>query len=203
MTAARSHPKSGQLVTAAMLLIAALTISAQAQGASKNASFDAVTSLKAYAAYKAGNYLEAKRIWQGLAEKGNTTAMINLANMFQQGQGVTENQRHALSYVEEAAQLGDKRAQYELGTAYESGITLNRNIEQAAYWLKKSAENGSPDGQFAYAVLLATVPDEESKTGDKQVSAANKERAICWLKEAHKNGHLEAKDYIGVLSNQP
>jgi uncharacterized protein len=129
--------------------------------------------------------------------------MINLANMFQQGQGVTEDQRHALTYVEKAAELGDKRAQYELGMAYESGIVLKRNIEQAAYWLKKSAENGSPDGQFSYGVLLATVPDKETKTGNKQVSAANKERAVFWLKEAHKNGHLEAKDYIGVLSNQP
>jgi len=199
MTAGRFRNKSGQLIAVSILVMMAFAMPARAQDASK----DAVSSLKAYAAYKAGNYQEAQKIWQGLADKGHTTAMINLANMFQQGQGVTEDQRHALTYVEKAAELGDKRAQYKLGMAYESGIILKRNIEQAAYWLKKSAENGSPDGQFSYGVLLATVPDEETKTGDKQVSAANKERAIFWLKEAHKNGHLEAKDYIGVLSNQP
>jgi len=199
MTAGRFRNKSGQLIAVSILVMMAFAMPARAQDASK----DAVTSLKAYAAYKAGNYQEAQKIWQGLADNGHTTAMINLANMFQQGQGVTEDQRHALTYVEKAAELGDKRAQYELGMAYESGIILKRNIEQAAYWLKKSAENGSPDGQFAYAVLLATVPDKETKTGNKQVSTANKERAIFWLKEAHKNGHLEAKDYIGVLSNQP
>ena len=75
---------------------------------------EAVTNLNAYAAFKMGKYDEAKKIWEGLAEKGNTTALLNLANMFQQGQGVSQDDREAHELVEKAAALGDPRAQYEL-----------------------------------------------------------------------------------------
>lgn len=180
-------------IVANIVLLCALIIApVQAQDRSR----DAVSNLEAYAAYKSGNYATAYEIWERLADSGNTTALINLANLFQQGQGVTEDQRRALSYVKRAAKLGDRRAQYELGMAYESGIVIDRDIDQAAYWLKKSADNGSPDGQFAYGVMLATARGK----GLKQLTDADKTRALHWLRKAQKNGNLEAKDYIVVLT---
>ncbi|MEM1044684.1 MAG: tetratricopeptide repeat protein [Pseudomonadota bacterium] len=167
-------------------------VPAQASDGSRGA----VTNLKAYAAYKAGDYDKARTIWEGLAAKGNTTALINLANMFQQGQGVGEDQQRALALVTQAAELGDKRAQYELGTAYESGTVLERDIDKAAYWLKQSAENGSPDGQFAYGIMLATA---RGAGLDRSTPAARKE-ALGWLTKAKDNGHLEAGDYIATLT---
>lgn len=159
-------------------------------------SVGAVTNLKAYTAYKAGDYDKARTIWEGLAAKGNTTALINLANMFQQGQGVGEDQKRALALVTQAAELGDKRAQYELGTAYESGAVLDRDIDKAAYWLKQSAENGSPDGQFAYAIMLATARG----AGLDRSTPAARRQALGWLLKAKENGHLEAGDYIATLT---
>lgn len=157
---------------------------------------EAVSNLNAYALYKAGDYDAARTIWESLAEKGNTTALVNLANLFQQGQGVTEDQKHAMTYVRKAAELGDARAQYELGIAYEKGTVVERNIEHATEWLKKSAEQDYADGQFAYGVMIATAYGK----GVENASADERAEALEWLAKAKANGNLEASDYIKVLT---
>jgi uncharacterized protein len=162
---------------------------------SQDASRDAVKNLEAYAAYKAGDYGTARRTWEELAERGNTTALINLANMFQQGQGITADQRQAFSYVVKAAELGDSRAQHELGLAYEKGALVERDIAKAGRWLRKSAEQGNPDGAFAYGVLLAT----SSGKGLDAATPAERADALFWLKTARADGHPEAADYIAVI----
>ncbi len=186
-----------RLICMSFLLLSIAFALRPAPAQATDGSAGAVTNLKAYAAYKAGDYDKARTIWEGLAAKGNTTALINLANMFQQGQGVGEDQKRALALVTQAAELGDKRAQYELGTAYESGAVLDRDIDKAAYWLKRSAENGSPDGQFAYGIMLATA---RGAGLDRSTPAARKE-ALKWLGKAKENGHLEAGDYIATLTD--
>jgi len=172
-------------------------ISTAALSKDRDMAKEAVINLKAYAEYKLGHYDKAKKIWEDLAAKGNTTALINLANMFQQGQGVTEDQKEAMIYVKRAAKLGDARAQYELGMAHEKGTVVERDIDKAAAWLKKSAEQDDSDGQFAYGVMLATG---KGKGLDKATSEQRTE-AISWLKKAKANGNLEAADYIKVLTD--
>lgn len=157
---------------------------------------EAVKNLKAYAVYKSGDYELARQMWEELAAKGNTTALINLANLFQQGQGVTEDQKKAMTYVVKAAELGDARAQYELGIAYEKGTVVERNIDSAANWLKKAAEQGYADGQFAYGVMLATSYGK----GVEKATSAERTEALEWLAKAKANGNLEASDYIKVLT---
>jgi uncharacterized protein len=157
---------------------------------------EAVKNLKAYAAYKAGEYDTARQMWEELAAIGNTTALVNLANLFQQGQGVTEDQKRAMSYVIKAAELGDARAQYELGIAHEKGTVVERDIKSAAKWLLKSAEQDYADGQFAYGVMLATSYGK----GIDKASAAERSQALEWLKKAKANGNVEAADYIKVLT---
>lgn len=180
-----------------LALIAACIVAWAAGAAAQERSNarEAVANLEAYAVYKMGRYDEAKRIWEELAAKGNTTAMINLANLFQQGQGVSEDQKRALELVLQAAELGDARAQYEIGIAYEKGDVFPRDIEKAGAWLKKSAEQDYADGQFAYGVWLATGGGK----GLEKATAAQRSAALAWLQKAKSNGNLEASDYIGVL----
>ena len=156
---------------------------------------EAVANLEAYAEYKMGHYDAARKIWEGLAAKGNTTALINLANLFQQGQGVTEDQKQAMSLVRKAAELGDARAQYELGMAYEKGHVIDRDISAAAEWLRKSAEQDFAEGQFAYGVMLATGRGR----GLDKASQEDKTEALEWLRKAKAGGNLEADDYIKIL----
>lgn len=164
----------------------------------RNTDREAVQNLEAYAAYKAGHYDDAKVIWEALAEKGNTTALINLANMFQQGQGVTEDQKQGMQYVIRAAELGDARAQFELGIAYEKGVLVPRDIALASKWLKASAEQGYSDGQFAYGVMVATA----FGTGLDKATKDQRAEALEWLKKAGAQRHIEAADYIKILSQE-
>lgn len=173
--------------------------SAQMPGAASSETPDgssaAVVNLKAYAEYKMGHYDMAKEIWEGLAAKGNTTAMINLSNLFEQGNGVTADKKKAFEYTQKAADGGDARAQHDVGLAYEKGGVLPRDIDKAAMWLKKSADQDYGDGQFAYGVLLATGRGK----GIEKATDADKAEALEWLKKARANGNTEAANYIKVL----
>ncbi|NNE64897.1 MAG: hypothetical protein HKN34_12495 [Gammaproteobacteria bacterium] len=63
-------------------------------------------------------------------------------------------------------------------------------------WLHKSALQGNLDGQFAFAVMLATAYGEDlDKTSDQQ-----RQEAIIWFTKAINNGHLDAAEYIGILT---
>jgi len=158
-------------------------------------STDAVTSLQAYAKFKSGDYEQARAIWQQLADKGNTTALINLANLFQQGMGVSKDQRQALHYIRQAAELGDARAQYELGMEFEKGQLVERDLQQASRWLHKSAQQDNADGQFAYGIMLATAFGK----GLDQATRAQRKAARYWLMKAQSNGHPDARPYIELL----
>ena len=161
-----------------------------------NAS-DAVESLHAYAKFKAGEYQQAREIWQRLADRGNTTALINLANLFQQGMGVEPNPKQALDLIRQAAALGDARAQYELGIEYEKGRLVKRDLQQAAHWLLQSALQENADGQFAYGILLATAFGQ----GLSLTTEHQRNEALEWLKKAQANGHPDARPYIQLLQD--
>ncbi|CAH7148709.1 conserved exported hypothetical protein [Vibrio chagasii] len=47
----------------------------------------------------------------------------------------------------------DSASQYQLAQAYELGIGVPKNIDDAFYWYSQSAENGNADGQFRLAEL--------------------------------------------------
>ena len=182
----------------AVLLGVTMMLSAVTVAAERDNAAEAVTNLEAYAEYKMGNYDKAREIWEGLAAKGNTTALINLANLFQQGQGVSEDQKKGMGFIEKAAELGDARAQYELGMAYEKGGAVNRDIEKAASWLKKSAEQNYSGGQFAYGVMFAAGRGK----GIDNATAADIKEALEWLNKAKARGNREAVDHIKVLEGK-
>ncbi|GGD35800.1 hypothetical protein GCM10012288_07220 [Malaciobacter pacificus] len=159
---------------------------------------NAVLNLKAYAVFKMGQYDEARAIWEDLAKKGNTTALINLANLFEQGNGVKKDRKEALKYIQKAAELNDDRAQYELGIEYEKGIHLPRDIDKAEYWLKKSCENENSDAYLAYGIMLATAKGK----GVENITNEQKVEALKWLKLAKQEGESEAADYIRILEKK-
>ncbi|MBP2316412.1 tetratricopeptide repeat protein [Azospirillum soli] len=144
-----------RVASAAIFLVAlglAGPVRADLQGRDE-ASTQAVESLEAYAAYKMGQYDLARERWEALAAKGNTTAMINLANLHAQGQGVPRNPAMARSWTRKAAELDDARAQFELGLAYERGDGVDRDLDEAARWLGRAAEQGNGEAAARLKVL--------------------------------------------------
>ncbi|RIA98188.1 hypothetical protein C1645_813041, partial [Glomus cerebriforme] len=63
------------------------------------------------------------------------------------GIGTSIDKRKAFELYQKAANLGDSTAQYNLAMIYETGIRIERNINQAIYWYEKSAEQGDQNAQ--------------------------------------------------------
>lgn len=177
---------------------AAPTTSAVAQdtfGQRDQASVDAVESLNAYAAYKLGDYETARERWLALAERGNTSAMINLANLHEQGQGVPRDLAKAVAWLTQGAELGDSRAQLNLGLAYEKGTGVERDPRQAAQWFRQAAEQGDTTAQFNLGVMLATAYGE----GLGSSEPADRAEAAAWLEKAAAGGHPDAAEFLATV----
>lgn len=155
----------------------------------------AVENLQAYAAYKMAQYDRAHAIWLSLSERGNTTAMNNLANMYEQGQGVEQDLEVAAAWLTRAAEAGDRVAQLNLGLAYEKGRGVPRDNRTAADWFRRAAEQGEQTAQFNLGVMLATNYGQ----GPETASVEQREQARGWLKKAAEQGHPEAPVMLQLL----
>ena len=104
-----------------------------------------IGALKAYAVFKMGDYEKAHELWKELADEGNTTAMNNIGNLYENGLGFPRDMHTAVQWYRLSAEAGDRLGQLHLGTAYEQGAGVPRDNYQAADWFRKSAEQGDPD----------------------------------------------------------
>lgn len=186
-------------VVMALLVVGAMAAPAFAQESGftrDRASVEAVGNLEAYAAYKMAQYDRARELWLALAEQGNTTAMINLANLYAQGQGVPRDPAVAADWARKAAERGDPRAQLDLGEAYESGAGVPRDNREAARWFRQAAGQGDADAAFRLGVMLATG------YGKGMAAASPEERAEArrWLEQAAQGGHEEAAGLLAALA---
>jgi TPR repeat protein len=76
---------------------------------------------KGLAPYNAGDFATALTEWKPLVEQGNAAAQYNLALMYDEGEGVIEDDREAVKWYRLAAEQGDANAQGNLGVLYFSG----------------------------------------------------------------------------------
>ncbi|MDA0740161.1 MAG: tetratricopeptide repeat protein, partial [Nitrospirae bacterium] len=72
-------------------------------------------------AYERGDYETALKEWRPLADQGNATAQLNLGFMYDNGQGVPQDDQEAVKWFRRAAEQGDADAQYNLGLMYRTG----------------------------------------------------------------------------------
>ena len=180
----------------AILLSPVVAGPAHAQSETRDrASSEAVEGLEAYAVYKMGQYDLARERWEALAAKGNTTAMINLANMLTQGQGVARDPVAARAWTRKAAEHGDARAALDLGLAYERGDGVARDLDQAAVWLGRAADKGNAEAQFSLGVLLATGHGR----GSAAATPEQRRAATAWLARAAASGHAEASAMLAAF----
>ena len=75
----------------------------------------------ALSAYSRGDYETAMRLFRPLAEQGNADAQANLGFMYQNGQGVPQDDKRAIAWYRKAADQGNDYGQTTLGFMYESG----------------------------------------------------------------------------------
>lgn len=88
------------------------------------------------------------------------------------------------------AEKGDAKAQYNLGSCYENGDGIDKNINEAVKWYMKAAEQGMPEAQ-SYLGLCYALGNGVSKDSDE---------AVKWWKNALEQGYEPAIDMLKTVN---
>jgi Sel1 repeat len=99
-------------------------------------------------AYAAGNYAEARRIWQNAADHGNAQASFRLGLLYDLGRGVPPDQTIAFRDYSIAAQAGLPEAEFNVAVMYDSGVAVSHNADLAALWYARAASRGYPRAEY-------------------------------------------------------
>lgn len=126
----------------------------------------------------AQDWEQARRWYEKAADHGMLTAQTNLGNIYLLGRGVPVDLAKARSYLQKPADAGIGPALLSLGVSYDN----EHKAAEAAAWYKRAAEAGAPNGEYAWASMLATG------AGVKQDFA----EALKWARKAANNPvHIE------------
>ena len=90
-------------------------------------------------AYKQSDYQTAFKLWLPLAEQGNASAQFSLGVMYNNGQGVKQDDVEAVKWYRKAAKQGDASAQFNLGDMYADGRGVKQDDVEAVKWFRKAA----------------------------------------------------------------
>ena len=66
--------------------------------------------------------------------------------MYDNGEGVPENDAEAVKWYRKAADQGYAKAQSNLGVMYDNGEGVPENDAEAVKWYRKAADQGYADG---------------------------------------------------------
>ncbi|MCW5745479.1 MAG: sel1 repeat family protein [Alphaproteobacteria bacterium] len=108
------------------------------------------------AAIDRGDYAEALRRLQPLAEQGDADAQYHLGLLHQNGQGVPRDAAQAAGWFRKAALQGHAEARYSLGTLYATGQGVSRSDAEASRWLRLAARQGLAVAAFDLGLLYAS-----------------------------------------------
>ncbi|WP_244464874.1 tetratricopeptide repeat protein [Martelella endophytica] len=157
----------------------------------------------AFKAYKNGDKEKAVEAYRYAAEKGHTGSRWALANMYDSGDGVPENDYEAFKYyaeiVNQDVEPGSPdtgfyvNALLALARYYYTGIpgsAVNQDLAQARQlYFQAASVFGNPDAQFHLAEMILN-----GEGGAKNVRLAKK-----WLNLSRKNGNVGAMAVFGDL----
>ncbi len=139
------------------------------------------------------NHTEAAKWLQLAANQGDQEAAELLASLgtdtskkkLSEGELAfnSKNYLRAAAIWRKEAEEGDVAARTRLAWLYESGLGVERNLEEAARLFRLSANAGDSEAQYALAVMLRTGSGISKNT----------EEALYWLSIAAAGGHISAQ----------
>jgi len=141
-------------------------------------------------ATKRGDYQTAFKLWLPLAEQGDASAQFNLGLMYDNGQGVKQDDVDAVKWYRKAAEQGYAKAQFNLGVMYHNGLGVKQDDVEAVKWYRKAAEQGNAKAQFNLGV---SYYQEEGVRQDKG-------QAKEWFGKACDNGYQKGCEVYGKLN---
>ena len=119
------------------------------------------------AAYRAGDYQKAFRLWKPVAEQGHYGAQYNIGLMYAAGDGVPQNDAKAVHWFTKAAKQGFAKAQLSLGLMYTKGEGVPKNYVRGYAWLSISAAQGYERGELNKEITALRLTPAQIAEGQK------------------------------------
>jgi len=173
--------------------LAALAFSLALAGcAAENHTELAATFDRGVAAYDAGRFDEAYKIWSSIQDQ-DVAAMRNVAMMLRKGEGVKKDPKAAEAMYLQAAQAGLPTAQADLADMLLQGESGPPNPQAALPLLKSAARAGHPLAQYQLAQLYeagTVVPKDLAVARGLYAAAADR-------------GVKQARERLAALGSPP
>jgi TPR repeat protein len=169
----------GVAVIAQSDIVTAIKFCKLASGSSRRALYELG---RAYAANR--QMPEAIAAYRKAADKGNTSAMVELGVLIGTGAGVSKDPAEARKLFERAAAAGNPRGVTNLA-AISNGTSAPADPVQARAMLTKAAEENSAEAEFQLGVMLSEgtggpKDDVAARTLFEKAAAQNHSQGLMW-----------------------
>lgn len=132
---------------------------------------------------------EAAKWYRLSAQQGFTKAQINLALLYQQGNGVDKSPEQMLFWMKKAAEAGDPLGQLNMAEYTLSGVDklLPKNKQQAEAWLVKAAAQHFQPAELMLAywyekgIAVTEAPKKHNKSTSRWQSKIIPKLFIYWV----------------------
>ena len=104
-----------------------------------------------------GDYVTALEEWIPLAKQGHSESQYNLGVIYENGQGVSQDDLEAVKFYQSAAEQDHPQAQYNLGLMYKNGKGVTQDYQKALKWINLSAEHSYPPAHYMLGYMLHMV----------------------------------------------
>ena len=98
--------------------------------------------------YENGDYANALSAYRHDAKRGDPHALLSLCKMYDNGNGVGENDKLAFQYCMQSARRGNVAAQKYLGMMYYLGTGVPKDMKEARFWFNQAALSNEPDALY-------------------------------------------------------
>ncbi len=85
---------------------------------------------------------------QAKAESGDASAQEALGKAYEEGNGVSRDDKSAVKWYRKAADQANAVAEDDLGVMYRLGQGVEKNTEEAVRWYRKAAKHGNAEAMF-------------------------------------------------------
>jgi len=119
-----------------------IAVSLLAAGCGDQSQKDAANYQEGLDAFNQGNFADALKKLQPIAEKGNAEAQFRLGLMYREGKGVAQDDKQGVAWLSKAAEQGQAEAQENLAFGYAKGLGVERDWVQADKWFSIAAASG-------------------------------------------------------------
>ncbi len=150
-------------------VFAMFVVLACASGVGPECVVAAPSSEEAEFAYERGDYTQAARLFNPLAEQGVASAQYYLGLMYEKGRGVRQDHSVALTWFRKAAAQGYAGPQNDLGLLYERGRGVRKDVVRALMW---------------YTVAAAMLNGDEGKIAMERRDHLTSQMTAAQIKEA-------------------